>query len=102
MDRPTYNHTRGDSPMTPCPECRALQKEWEDRLVYDGELGWIDPEDTLESLGIASQVAMGRLHYFNADRSLLISMTEKVPDDAAYYWAQVRLCIDDAERRSKQ
>jgi hypothetical protein len=25
MDQPTYNHTRGDSPLTPCDICRDLQ-----------------------------------------------------------------------------
>lgn len=26
MKRPTYNHTRGDSPSTPCPECAPPAK----------------------------------------------------------------------------
>jgi hypothetical protein len=38
--RPTYNHTRGDSDLTPCPECAALRTAM--RALYIG----IDPGAT--------------------------------------------------------
>lgn len=44
-------------------------------------------------------VGMDRLVYFNADRTLLISLPEHAPTDPVY-WSQVRACIDDAQMRS--
>lgn len=44
-------------------------------------------------------VGMGRLVYFNRERTMLISLPEHAPADPGY-WAQVRACIDDAQMRA--
>lgn len=35
MSRPAYNHTRGDSPRTPCPLCKAETKKELQHVILD-------------------------------------------------------------------
>lgn len=66
----------------------------DDDLVYDGELGWIDPEpdQLLESIGI--KVSDLGTRYLYMDDTGLNLVVHKDAD-----LARLRACIDDAEWR---
>lgn len=67
----------------------------DDNLVYDQELGWHDPVDPLGSLGITC--TDGRTHFTYHGVG---DWAFHVPRNANF--ALLRLCIDDAERRSRE
>jgi hypothetical protein len=67
----------------------------DDRLVYDGELGWIDPEDVLGSLGVTCRVGIEYLYYLGADMNEF-----RVPRKAD--WPLLRAVLADAERRAAE
>jgi hypothetical protein len=64
----------------------------DDRLVYDGELGWIDPEDILGSLGVTIAVEPDYLIYREPSGDVF-----RVPRRGN--WPLLRECLADAEHR---
>ena len=65
-----------------------------DHLVYDGELGWIDPECPMESMGIITEETVESYRYRIGPR--LLAVIAKPAD-----FGILRLCLEDAEARSK-
>lgn len=73
-----------------------------DDLVYDGGLGWIDPDPAhlLDSIGVERRVSGDSITYHVARQGHAPAMTLTFP--LATDWAVLRAIVDDAERYARQ
>ncbi len=69
----------------------------DDNLVYDGDLGRIDPEGPMESLGIECEETIH--HYLFRQNGVHLVTVNKEAIQGRLDFAKVRLCVQDAEER---